>query len=390
MATDVQITSKREHIRRSGPIRSFREPIATDPRGRYPSGVAPPASNLRVLAALRKAGSSRSLISATRSRFSRTRTCFRRSSWFNARKKARRLGAFAFALYHGNSFELKTSVSRLAARVLNIQRSRLGSEAWSLEPKAAFELLEKIERSGAPLSEYAGVDPRAGFSTGLNEAFVIDAKTRTRLISEDARSGEIIKPYLRGQDIDRWVSNWAGLWLIFARRGIDIDAYPAVRAHLEQFGERLEPRALNWKGGSWPGRKPGPYKWFEIHDSVNYWELFGVPKIIYPDLTWRPCFSLDVAGSFGSKTLYFLPKSDTWLLAVLNAPISWWFAWRTTLHGKDEVMESVPVPTPFRRPARGCRRPHSPADPVHGADPEHHVRNPGLAAVGAWGVRTDE
>ncbi len=117
MATDVQITSKREHIRRSGPIRSFREPIATDPRGRYPSGVAPPASNLRVLAALRKAGSSRSLISATRSRFSRTRTCFRRSSWFNARKKARRLGAFAFALYHGNSFELKTSVSRLAARV---------------------------------------------------------------------------------------------------------------------------------------------------------------------------------------------------------------------------------------------------------------------------------
>ncbi len=190
------------------------------------------------------------------------------------------------------------------------------------------------------------MDPRAGFSTGLNEAFVIDAKTRTRLISEDARSGEIIKPYLRGQDIDRWVSNWAGLWLIFARRGIDIDAYPAVRAHLEQFGERLEPRALNWKGGSWPGRKPGPYKWFEIHDSVDYWELFGVPKIIYPDLTWRPCFSLDVAGSFGSKTLYFLPKSDTWLLAVLNAPISWWFAWRTTLHGKDEVMESVPVPTP--------------------------------------------
>ncbi len=30
-----------EHIRRSGPIRSFREPLATDPRGPYPSGVAP-------------------------------------------------------------------------------------------------------------------------------------------------------------------------------------------------------------------------------------------------------------------------------------------------------------------------------------------------------------
>ncbi len=30
-----------EHIGPSGPIRSFREPLATDPRGWYPSGVAP-------------------------------------------------------------------------------------------------------------------------------------------------------------------------------------------------------------------------------------------------------------------------------------------------------------------------------------------------------------
>ena len=111
---------------------------------------------------------------------------------------------------------------------------------------------------------------------------------------------------------------------------------------------------MDWKRESWPGRKPGAYKWFEIQDSVDYWELFEVPKIIYPDLTWRSCFSLDLDGSFGSKTLYFLPMADTWVLAVLNAPISWWFAWRKTLHGKDEVlryhnpfMESVPIPNPL-------------------------------------------
>ena len=83
----------------------------------------------------------------------------------------------------------------------------------------------------------------------MNEAFLIDDDTRTALIRDDPGCSDIIKPYLRGQDIKRWAPEWQGLWMIFARRGIDIDAYPSVLRHLEQFRERLEPKPARLEQG---------------------------------------------------------------------------------------------------------------------------------------------
>ena len=129
-------------------------------------------------------------------------------------------------------------------------RIRFGKTAWSLEPQAVEDLMAKIRERGVPLTEFADLQAYRGVTTGLNEAFLIDTSTRERLIREDSRSAEIIKPYLRGQDIKRWSPDWQGLWMIFARRGIDIDAYPAIKQHLLRFRERLEPRPQNWGGAS--------------------------------------------------------------------------------------------------------------------------------------------
>src|SRR5215210_4388618 len=137
-----------------------------------------------------------------------------------------------------------------------VPRKRFGKSAWSLETSDVDDLMEKIRANGIPLAEFAEVKPYRGVLTGLNEAFLIDTATKERLVREDPRSAEIIKPYLRGQDIKRWSPEWRGLWMIFARRGIDIDAYPAVKRHLEQFRDRLEPKPKGWSGGKWSGRKP--------------------------------------------------------------------------------------------------------------------------------------
>ena len=109
-----------------------------------------------------------------------------------------------------------------------------------------------------------------GFKTGLNEAFVIDAATRDRLISEDARSAELIKPFLAGRDIKRYEPPASDKFLIFTRHGVDIDEYPAIKKHLSQFKEQLMPKPRNWKGDEWRGRKPGAYEWYEIQDTVDY------------------------------------------------------------------------------------------------------------------------
>ncbi len=95
-------------------------------------------------------------------------------------------------------------------------------ESWVLEPKPVMDLLEKIRRNGVPLADYAGVKPLYGIKTGLNEAFLIDRAKRDELVRDDPGCAEIIKPYLRGQDIERWYAPWNGLWMIFARRGIDL------------------------------------------------------------------------------------------------------------------------------------------------------------------------
>jgi hypothetical protein len=220
----------------------------------------------------------------------------------------------------------------------SLPQSRFSSAAWNLEHAAVENLLAKIRRVGIPLSQFAGVKPYRGVLTGLNEAFLIDTPTKNRLVREDPRSAEILKPYLRGQDIKRWSPQWAGLWMIFARRGIDIDAYPAIRNHLLQFRERLEPKPKDWVGGNWPGRKPGSYRWYEIQDAVDYWAMFEQPKIVTQDLATYSWFCLDNQGLYPVNTCYIWPTADFYILGWLCSPLVWWICHRMLQHGINDTL----------------------------------------------------
>jgi hypothetical protein len=236
---------------------------------------------------------------------------------------------------------------------LDVPYAHLSEEGWLLDDPAETALIEKIAKAGIPLCDFTGVSPLRGVTTGLNEAFLIDSGTRNRLLQSDPNCSEIIRPYLRGQDIDRWSAEWAGLWMVFARRGIDIDRYPSVKAHLEQYRAQLEPRPEGQRDSGWRGRKPGAYRWFEIQDTTEYWKEFDKPKIIYPEITWRAQWSFDTKKTLSSNTVYFIPCSDLWVLAVANSPTNWWYSWRKAVHGKDEALRFIsayasrlPIPQP--------------------------------------------
>jgi hypothetical protein len=222
-----------------------------------------------------------------------------------------------------------------------------------LEPSAVDALMAKIRERGVPLAEYTGVKPFRGVVTGFNDAFLVDTTTRNRLVAEDSRSEEILKPYLRGQDVRRWRAEWGGKWMIFARRGIQIERYPAILRHLEQHREGLEPKPAEWSGTAWPGRKAGNYAWYEIQDSVEYWELFDRPKIVYQEIQFHPAYCIDEAGLLANNKVFFVPVRDPYLLAVLNSPLLWWHNWRYLVHLKDEAltptgykMDQLPVAPP--------------------------------------------
>ena len=204
---------------------------------------------------------------------------------------------------------------------VEVQFSSLGDSGWTLVGGAGQGLLAKLRGIGKPLGEYVDGKIYRGVLTGLNAAFVIDAATRDRLVAEDPRSAEVIKPFLLGRDIKRYQPLVAGQYLIFTRRGIDIAVYPAVEKYLGQFKERLMPKPKDWRGADWPGRKPGAYAWYEIQDTVDYWQEFEKPKIVYAEIAINGQFTFEDDGQFSDTTAYILGSTSSYLLGILNSKL---------------------------------------------------------------------
>src|SRR5439155_15833121 len=137
-------------------------------------------------------------------------------------------------------------------------RNRLGADAWTLEPPGVVGLLEKIRRAGVPLKDFAGSGPYREILTGFNEAFLLDTTTKERLVAADPKSADLFRPYLRGQDVNRWHAEWAGLWMLalkssgnhpwpWAKAGKKAEAvfaatYPSIHAHLNYYRDALHKR----------------------------------------------------------------------------------------------------------------------------------------------------
>jgi hypothetical protein len=205
----------------------------------------------------------------------------------------------------------------------DVAQDSLSDKGWSLAGGQAQALLAKLRSAGVPLGEY--VDGRIfyGIKTGLNEAFVIDERTRNRLVAEDPRSAELIKPFLIGRDIKRHGTPASNRYVIFTRRGVCIDCYPAIKGHLTTFKDRLMPKPEGWRGEGWTGRKPGKYEWYEIQDTVDYYAEFEKPKILWPGISAEvAAFALDEAGYYGNDNIQMIIARDRYLLGVLNSRVA--------------------------------------------------------------------
>lgn len=246
-------------------------------------------------------------------------------------------------------------------RAFHMEQSYLTPDGWKLEPPHIFELMQKLRDAGPPLGEYVDGKFYYGIKTGYNDAFVIDRDTRDRLIAEDPNCATIIKPFLRGRDVKRWQTHSQDLWLIFTRRGVDIEEYPAIKAHLSEYRTRLEPKPKGWKpkaGEKWPGRKAGSYEWYEIQDNIAYWKEFSRPKIIYPDIYEHQSFTFDREGFFSVNTNYFIPTDESWITGLLNSLTVEWFNGQISnrvrggyLRAFSDYMKQIPIPsaTPAQR-----------------------------------------
>ena len=196
----------------------------------------------------------------------------------------------------------------------------LDDSAWTLSRPEERALLHKIREKGVPLGQYVGGKIFYGIKTGLNKAFVIDAETRDRLIAQDPKSAELIKPFLAGRDIKRYVPPKADKFLVLIPNGWTnarytaksdkwnsfADEYPALAAHLEPFSVAAQKRY-----------DKGQY-WWELR-ACEYYAEFEKPNILFPDISLRGNFVLDMDRHYAVNTIYLLPSGDMFLLGLLNS-----------------------------------------------------------------------
>jgi hypothetical protein len=216
-------------------------------------------------------------------------------------------------------------------------------QGWSLAGEATQALMAKLRQNSIPLDEYVKGKIYYGIKTGLNEAFVIDQATRDRLVAEDPKSADIIKPCLIGKDIKRYGVDWKGLYMIFTKRGTRIKEFPAVHAHLLKYKEKLMPRPRNYLGKDWKGRKPGPYQWFEIQDTVAYYEEFEKHKITWGNLAQKPKFTMDTEGYYINAPGVILPLEDYYLLGILNSSVCYSFISEVAAGRQGGFFEYKPI-----------------------------------------------
>jgi len=158
---------------------------------------------------------------------------------------------------------------------------------------------------------------------------------RTELIRQSPNSVEIIRPILRGKDIKKYGYKFADKYLIatFPSKKYNIEDYPAVRDYLLNFGKSDTEYLSQYGNDCWGknrlaqsgnrgSRKKTHNKWFELQDSIAYWDDFSKPKIIYPNMTKYLPFLFDDKKFFVNQKCFIITGKYTgFLTAFFNSSL---------------------------------------------------------------------
>ena len=238
------------------------------------------------------------------------------------------------------------------------ERSQFTSDAWTISSQSENKLLQRLEKEMTTLGKYVGGEAYRGIIAGLTEAFILDKSKRDELISQDAKSEEIIAPIVRGRNIKGYeLPNKNDLqYVILASFGsykyLESE-YPAIYNWLYEFREKLQKRG-QCNGSKIREDKPftGSHHWLELDNcpTTKYLALFSKPKIMYQAFQVKPCFVYDDQGLFCNNSMWIIPTEDKALLALLNSKMGWWLMKKKCTQIQNGVqliwqyLSKIPIP----------------------------------------------
>lgn len=257
------------------------------------------------------------------------------------------------------------SLKEIASAEFDAVVSEAGRE-WVIMSGLERSIFNKISRHKA-LKDW-DIKINYGIKTGYNEAFIIDEETKDRLIKEDKKSADIIKPLLRGRDIKRYSYVNSGLYLLFipwhfplhkddSITGASEKAekefkkqYKAIYNHLLEHKDKLSNRNKSETGIR--------YEWYALQRcAASYYEEFEKDKIVWTPVNGIYSFAYVEAGYYFNNSLFMITdnNNDTnklkYLLAILNTATLKFGSLITPLtevgqytYGSKEFMQTVPIP----------------------------------------------
>lgn len=245
---------------------------------------------------------------------------------------------------------------------LPMKQNALSTESFIFANATLLDLRDKMESVGTPLKDW-DIQINYGIKTGANEAFIITTEKREEILNacktqeERDRTEALIKPILRGKDIKRYSYEWAHLWVINTHNGytsnlkskippIDIERYPATKAHLDAHWDTIATRSDQ-------GDTP-----YHLRNCA-YLEDFEKEKIVYGEIVQEPRFYLDNGerelGYFYAEATSFILTGEhlRYLLGMLHSKLIT-FAFKTFYAGgglgesgyryQKAFIERLPIP----------------------------------------------
>ncbi len=219
-----------------------------------------------------------------------------------------------------------------------------GERHWIALSATEQRIIDKMEAIGTSLNEW-DISIKYGIKTGYNAAFVIDDETREAIIGEDPKSENILKPVMRGKDIQRFQAKWERFWLIDTHNGyetvppVDVTEYKGAKQHLDKFSYHLE------------SRKDKGITPYNLRDCA-YHEEFKKEKLFWRRVAKEGTVAY-VKDEVQCINAVYMLRGDSlrYLCATLNAKLVAWFMQRSlptsgtgTFHWEKVHVERLPVP----------------------------------------------
>ncbi|MGL2565385.1 DUF7149 domain-containing protein [Helicobacter pylori] len=255
-----------------------------------------------------------------------------------------------------------------SAHSLPMRQNALSTESFIFADATLLDLRDKMESVGTPLKDW-DIQINYGIKTGANEAFIITTEKRDEILkncddvqkdekgmSERERTKELIKPILRGKDIKRYSYEWASLWVINTHNGytsnlkskippIDIEKYPALKAHLNSHYDTIATRSDQ-------GDTP-----YHLRNCA-YLEDFEKEKIVWNPVSGEYFFTFIKDEIYFNNSLFMMTSKTLetrnfyYICGLLNTTLYRWLTIQMTnlitigkyAYGSKDKIERLPIP----------------------------------------------